>query len=62
MGCRAVNYTLLEPDVKLFRKRETDQQPLVIPGTGAPVFDLLAHQMPLPDWSDYLGDLAEVAA
>ncbi|MBM4522483.1 hypothetical protein GS462_21630 [Rhodococcus hoagii] len=48
--------------MKLFRKRETGQQPLVIPGTGAPVFDLLAHQMPLPDWSDYLGDLAEVAA
>lgn len=48
--------------MKLFRKRETAPEPVVIPGTGAPVFDLLAHQMPLPDWSDYLGDLEAVAA
>lgn len=48
--------------MKLFRKRETASRPLVIPGPGAPVFDLLAHEMPLPDWSDYLGDLVEVPA
>ncbi|NKU63762.1 hypothetical protein GS891_11450 [Rhodococcus hoagii] len=48
--------------MKLFRKRETDQQPLVIPGTGRRYSICWPTRMPLPDWSDDLGDLVEVAA
>lgn len=47
--------------MKLFRKRETVAL-VFTPGPETPVFDTLEFETPLPDWSDYLGDLVEVAA